>query len=130
MATPVQPAPPRVRRRWWWTRGWQDLLWVLGAMSTRAVWFTFVHVLLFLAVYLLGNFQQFLDASLIMLLRMFEVAAALTVLLGAYAIAYLIARKVVAGRLAVGQLIAVAVATGLSGTLALLFKFLRAWFRL
>ena len=130
MVTPVQPAASRARRRWRWARGWRDLLWVLGAMSARAVWFTFVHALLFLAVYLLGNFQQFLDVSLIVLLRMFEVAAALTVLLGLYAIAYLVARKVVGGRLAVGQLVAVAVATGVSGTLALLFKFLRAWFRL
>ena len=129
MATPVQPTPSPARR-WRWIRDWRDLLQVLGTMSVRAVWFTFVHALLFLAMYLLGNFQQFLDESLIVLLRMFEMAAALTVLLGGCAIAYLIARKVVGGRLAVAQLVAVAVATSLSGTLALLFVFLRAWFRL
>ena len=130
MATPVQPSASRARRAWRSARGWRDLLWVMGAMSARAVWYTFIHALLFLAVYLLGNFQQFLDVSLIVLLRMFEVAAALTVLLGLYAIAYLIGRKLSGSRLAVGQLVAVAIATGSSASLVMLFKFLRAWFRL
>jgi hypothetical protein len=99
-------------------------------MSTRAVWYTFVNALMFLGFYLLGNFQQFLDSSQLVLLRLFEVAAALTGVFGAYAVIYLIVRAVAGAPLAVARLVATASASVAAVALALLFKLLRAWLRL
>jgi len=130
MTIDVQPTPLKPQSKAGQGRFWRELALSVGAISSRAVWFTFVHALMFLAFYLLGNFQQFLDSSQLVLLRLFEVAAAFTGAFGAYAVIYLIARTLAGSRLPVTRLVATASATVVSVALVLLFKLSQAWFRL
>ena len=102
----------------------------LGEISGRILWFSFVHLLLFLALYLLGNVQEFLDQTQLVLLRLLELAAVVAAGAGVYRLGYTLARVVNTGLVHIAQLIAITLATLFSAAMVVVSLFLLIWFQL
>ena len=102
----------------------------LGELSGRVLWFFVIHLLLFIALYLLGNAQQFLDQTQLMLLRLMELAAIVAAGAGVYRLGYGIVRAFANGAVSVVRLFATLLATAFSVAMALASMFLLIWFQL
>jgi phage-related holin len=100
----------------------ETLYWLAG----RTAVFCFVLSLLALALYLLGNFQDFLDATQVLLLTLLRLAA-LGEILSALTYA---AVSFAVGRPRVSRLIFCFVSVACSAALLLVTGFLSAWFQL
>ena len=64
----------------------------LGELSGRVFWYAFVHLALFIALYLLGNVQEFLDQTQLLLLRLMQLAAIVASGSGVYRLGHGIVR--------------------------------------
>ena len=102
----------------------------LGGLSGRILWYSFIHLLLFIALYLLGNAQEFLDRTQLTLLRLMELAAIVAAGAGVYRLGYGIVRAFTAGSVSVVGLFATLLATAFSAGMALASMFLLIWFQL
>ena len=100
---------------------------LLQRLSGKAILFFFFHSLLFLGLFFIGNYQEFLEANQLMLLGLFEISAAITLTSGLYYLSVSILNGLIGQRISVLRL---------SGTLAIMvicagvliaFKFLNAW---
>jgi hypothetical protein len=100
----------------------ESLYWLAG----RTAVFCFVLSLLSLALYLLGNFQDFLDSTQVLLLSLLR----LSLLAGILAALCFAAVSVAAGRPRAGRLILCFLMVVYSGALLLAAGFLSAWFQL
>jgi hypothetical protein len=101
-----------------------SLFWLIG----RAVVFFFVLAALLFALYLLGNFQEFLDSTQALLLRLLRPALLAEVLLALLYIVLLLVRA--RRRLLVGRLVLSFLSAVLCAGLLLATGFLSAWFQL
>jgi hypothetical protein len=101
-----------------------SLFWLIG----RAVVFFFVLALLLFALYLLGNFQEFLDSTQALLLRLLRPALLAEVLVALLYIVLLLVRA--RRRLLVGRLVLSFLSAVLCAGLLLATGFLSAWFQL
>jgi hypothetical protein len=101
-----------------------SLFWLIG----RAVVFFFVLAALLFALYLLGNFQEFLDSTQALLLRLLRPALLAEVLLALLYVVLLLVRA--RRRLLVGRLVLSFLSAVLCAGLLLATGFLSAWFQL
>lgn len=102
----------------------------LGELSGRAFWYCFTHLLLFLVLYLLGNLQEFLDGTQLVLLRLTELAAVVTTGIGLYRLVYTLLRALATAVLPLVQLGATLLATVAAAAILLVSTFLLTWFQL
>ena len=102
----------------------------LGELSGRVLWYSFLHLLLLAALYLLGNVQEFLERTQVLLLRLMEVAAIAAAGSGVYRIAYCLVRALATRSLRVLPLLATALATAFAAALLVASMFLLIWFQL
>jgi hypothetical protein len=102
----------------------------LGELSGRVLWFFVIHLLLFIALYLLGNAQQFLDQTQLMLLRLMELAAIVAAGTGVYRVGYGLVRVFAGGSPALLRLFATLLATVFSAAMVLASMYLLIWFQL
>ena len=104
------------------------LLTTLYRIVSRGLVFFFILSLLTLSLYLLGNFQEFLDSSQIFLLRLLEINLLFEVFLGLFYIFLVFVMK------KQKQLFVKLILSFLSVVfcffLLLTFKFLSAWFQI
>ncbi len=113
-----------------WRVDLQQMGTVLGELSGRAFWYCFTHMSLFLALYLLGNLQEFLDGTQLVLLRLTELAAVATTAAGVYRMAYTLFRALTTELVPLVQFVATVVATLAAAVVLLLSTFLLTWFQL
>jgi len=102
----------------------QSLYWLVG----RAVVFFFVLSVLVFALYLLGNFQEFLDSTQVLLLTLLRPALLAEVLLAVLYMVLVLLR--VRQGLRWGRLVLSFLAVVFSAGLLLATGFLTAWFQL
>ena len=105
----------------------------LYRLVSRGVIFFFILSLLLLYLYLLGNFQEFLDSSQIFLLGLLEISLLLEAFLGLFYIILIFLmrhRKIGQHRHLLVKLILSFVSVIFCYTLLLFFKFLSSWFQL
>ena len=102
----------------------------LGELSGRILWYSFLHLALLSALYLLGNVQGFLDQTQLLLLRLMEIAAIAAAGSGVYRVGYCLIRALTSGAVRVLQLAATALATVVAVGLLLASMFLLIWFQL
>jgi hypothetical protein len=100
----------------------ESLYWLAGRLAI----FCFVFSALVLALYLLGNFQEFLDATQVLLLALLR-PALLAAILSALTYA---AVSFAVGRPRAGRLILCFFSIAFSSALLLVTGFLSAWFQL
>lgn len=100
----------------------ESLYWLTGRMAV----FCFVQSALALVLYLLGNFQEFLDATQILLLTLLR----LTLLAGILSALTYAAVSFAVGRPRAGRLVLCFLSIAYSGALLLVTGFLSAWFQL
>jgi hypothetical protein len=100
----------------------------LYSLISRAAVFFFVLALIVLSLYLLGNFQEFLDTTQIFLLNLLELCLLMEVWVGAVHILLLFVVHETKHRLL--RLVLGFTAVVLSYALLLAFKFLSAWFQM
>ncbi len=100
----------------------ESLYWLAG----RTAVFCFLLSLLTLALYLLGNFQEFLDSTQVLLLILLRLALIAGIL---SALTYAVVSLVV-GRPRAGRLILCFLSVVYSAALLLVTGFLSAWFQL
>ena len=100
----------------------ESLYWLAG----RAAVFCFVLSLLVLALYLLGNFQEFLDATQILLLTLLRLA----LLAGILSALTYAAVSFAVGRPRASRLILCFLSVAYNAALLLVTGFLSAWFQL
>jgi len=100
----------------------ESLYWLTGRMAV----FCFVQSALALVLYLLGNFQEFLDATQILLLTLLR----LTLLAGILSALTYAAVSFAVGRPRAGRLVLCFFSIAYSGALLLFTGFLSAWFQL
>jgi hypothetical protein len=100
----------------------ESLYWLTGRMAV----FCFVLSALVLALYLLGNFQEFLDATQVLLLTLLR----LTLLAGILSALTYAAVSFAVGRPRAGRLVLCFLSIAYSGALLLVTGFLSAWFQL
>lgn len=102
----------------------------LPTLLARVCAFLFVFALLVLSLFLVGNFQSFLDGTLVMLLGIFEVTSMLFVVTALFfcLTAALLAAQ---GRLPwrVGSMIVALAAAGVLFGLHWIFNFLLVWLK-
>jgi hypothetical protein len=110
------------------SRGRVFLLSSLYWLISRAVLFLFIFSLLLFALYLLGNFQQFLDSSQIMLLQILKICLLAEFFWGALyvALVFLLRRQ---RRLAL-KVVLCLLSMLFCGALLLLLSFLSAWLKI
>jgi len=110
------------------SRGSVFLLSALYWLVARAVVFFFIFSLLLFLLYLLGNFQEFLDSTQILLIRLLKSSLLTEVFFGSlYLLLVFILRR---QRRYVGRVILCCLATLTCFALLLTFSFLSAWFQL
>jgi len=102
----------------------------LGELSGRVFWYCFIHLVLFLALYLLGNVQEFLDQTQLTLLRLMQLAAIIASGTGVYRLGYGIVRVFAGGAPALLRLFATLLATLFSAAMVLASMYLLIWFQL
>ena len=102
----------------------------LGELSGRVFWYSFVHLALFIALYLLGNVQEFLDQTQLMLLRLMQLAAIVASGSGVYRLGYGIVRVFTGASPALLRLFATLLATVFSAAMVLASMYLLIWFQL
>ena len=102
----------------------------LGELSGRILWYSFLHLALLSALYLLGNVQGFLDQTQLLLLRLMEIAAIAAGGSGVYRVGYCLVRALTGGAPGALQLAATALATVIAIALLLASIFLLIWFQL
>ncbi len=107
-----------------------SILELLARLAGKGVAFFFILSLLLLCMYLLGNFQDFLDSSQLFLLRGLEVALLLEVAFSALYLAALLAQALSAGRFRFLRVSLSSLALLFGFGLLLGLKFLAAWFQL
>jgi hypothetical protein len=100
----------------------ESLYWLTGRMAV----FCFVQSALALVLYLLGNFQEFLDATQILLLTLLR----LTLLAGILSALTYAAVSFAVRRPRAGRLVLCFLSIAYSGALLLVTGFLSAWFQL
>ena len=102
----------------------------LGELSGRVFWYAFVHLTLFIALYLLGNAQEFLDQTQLMLLRLMQLAAIIAAGSGVYRLGYGTVRVFTGAPPAPVRLFATLLATVFSAAMVLASTYLLIWFQL
>ncbi len=95
-------------------------------LAARTAVFCFVLSQLALALYLLGNFQEFLDSTQVLLLALLR----LTLIAGILAALVFAVVSIVVGRPRAGRLILCFLSIVYSGALLLVTGFLSAWLQL
>lgn len=100
----------------------------LYSLISRATVFFLVLALIILALYFLGNFQEFLDTTQIFLLHLLELCLLVEVVSGLFHILLLFLVPETRHRLL--RLVLSFTAVMISYALLLLFKFLSAWFQM
>jgi hypothetical protein len=100
----------------------------LYSLISRATVFFFVLAMIVLALYFLGNFQEFMDATQIFLLQLLELCLLAAVGAGAFHILLLFLVPETKHRLL--RLVLSFAGLIVSYALLLAFKFLSAWFQL
>jgi hypothetical protein len=115
---------PPLRR----SRGQIFLLSSLYWLVARAVVFFFIFSLLLFLLYLLGNFQEFLDSTQIFLIKLLKISLLTEVFLGVlYILLVFVLRR---QRRHYLKLIFCSLSVVISYLLLLAFSFLSAWFQL
>ena len=94
----------------------------------RSLVFFFVVSLLLLGLYLLGNFQDFLDTSQLFLLKSLEISLLIEVVLSLFYIIFILFSTVSTGKLDLLRLILAFFSLSFCFALLLALKFLSAWF--
>ena len=109
-------------------RGRIFLLSSLYWLVSRTVVFFFIFSLLLFLLYLLGNFQDFLDSSQIFLIHLLKVSLLAEVFTGLLylTMVFLLRRQ----RRLLGKVILCSLSVASSFVLLLAFSFLTAWFQL
>ena len=102
----------------------------LGEISGRILWYSVLHLVLLSVLYLLGNVQQFLDQTQLLLLRLMEFAAIAASGSGLYRSVFCLIRAFTAGVAGVLQLLVTALATAFAAAVLLASMFLLIWFQL
>ena len=102
----------------------------LGELSGRVFWYSFIHMVLFIALYLLGNAQEFLDQTQLMLLRLMQLAAIIASGAGVYRLGFGIVRVFAGGSPSLLRLCATLLATVFSAAMVLASTYLLIWFQL
>lgn len=102
----------------------------LGELSGRVLWYSFLHLLLLAALYLLGNVQEFLERTQVLLLRLMEITAIAATGAGVYRIVYCLVRALTTRSLRVPLLFVTVLATAFAAALLLASMFLLIWFQL
>lgn len=102
----------------------------LGELSGRVLWYACIHLLIFIALYLLGNVQEFLDRTQLLLLRLTQLAAIVAAGAGTYRLGYGIVRAIATGSPALLRLCATLLATLFAAGMALASMYLLIWFQL
>ena len=102
----------------------------LGELSGRILWYAFTHLLLFIALYLIGNVQEFLDQTQIMLLRLMQFAASVATGAGVYRLGYGVVRAFATVSLPALRLFATLLAALFSAGMVLASMYLLIWFQL
>lgn len=102
----------------------------LGELSGRVLWYAFIHLLVVIALYLLGNVQEFLDRTQLLLLRLMQLSAIAAAGAGTYRFGYGIVRAMATRSLAPLRLFATLLATLFAAAMALASMFLLIWFQL
>jgi len=100
----------------------ESLYWLAGRMAV----FCFVLSALALVLYLLGNFQEFLEATQVLLLTLLRLA----LLAGMLSALTYAAVSFALGRPRAGRLVLCFLSIAYSGALLLVTGFLSAWFQL
>lgn len=109
-------------------RGRIFLLSSLYWLVSRTVVFFFIFSLLLFLLYLLGNFQEFLDSTQIFLIQLLKVSLLAEVFVGLlYLLMVFLLRR---QRRFLGKVILCSLAVVASFVLLLAFSFLTAWFQL
>ena len=109
-------------------RGRIFLLSSLYWLVSRTVVFFFIFSLLLFLLYLLGNFQEFLDSTQIFLIQLLKVSLLAEVFVGLlYLLMVFLLRR---QRRFLGKVILCCLAVVASFVLLLAFSFLTAWFQL
>jgi hypothetical protein len=110
------------------SRGQIFLLSSLYWLVARAVVFFFIFSLLLFLLYLLGNFQEFLDSTQIFLIKLLKISLLTEVFLGVlYILLVFVLRR---QRRHYLKLIFCSLSVVISYLLLLAFSFLSAWFQL
>lgn len=102
----------------------------LGGLSGHVFWYSFIHMVLFIALYLLGNVQEFLDQTQLLLLRLMQLAAIVAAGTGVYRVGYGLVRVFAGGSPALLRLFATLLATVFSAAMVLASMYLLIWFQL
>ena len=105
-------------------RSWPFFLIEKGAQ------FLFFFSVILVGVYLLGNFQEFLDESQVMLLRGLEQATLLGALLSLYGIVIFFYSGLRWGRFQMGKILLYVLLFIIDGSLLVLTRFFSVWFRI
>jgi hypothetical protein len=109
-------------------RGRVFLLTSLYWLVSRTVVFFFIFSLLLFLLYLLGNFQEFLDSTQIFLIQLLKVSLLAEVFVGLlYLVMVFLLRR---QRRFIGKVILCSLSVVTSFMLLLAFSFLTAWFQL
>lgn len=113
-----------------WRLDLRGMVKALGEISGRVLWYSFIHLLIFVALYLLGNVQEFLDRTQLLLLRLMQFAAGAAAGAGTYRLGYGIARACATGSLPLLRLLATLLATLFAAGMVLASMYLLIWFQL
>ena len=97
-------------------------------ITGRSLIFFFVVSLLLLGLYMLGNFQDFLDTSQLFLLQSLEFSLLTEVVLSTFYIIFVLFYAVSTGKLDLLRLILTFLSLIFCFALLLVLKFLSAWF--
>lgn len=102
----------------------------LGELSGRILWYSIIHLLIVILLYLLGNAQEFLDRTQLLLLRLMQLTAIAAAGAGTYRLGYGVVRAAATGSLAPLRLLATLLATLFAAAMALASMYLLIWFQL
>jgi len=97
-------------------------------VTGRSLIFFLVVSLLLLGLYMLGNFQDFLDTSQLFLLKSLEFSLLIEVVLSLFYIIFILFYAVSTGKLRLLRLILAFLSLSFCFVLLLALKFLSAWF--
>ena len=101
----------------------------LSSLTGRAVVFFFLLSALFFFFYLIGNYQDFLDSTQLLLLSLLRLSLALELGSGAYLAIFLVRRTIHERRPFVVRWILLLVSMACSVALLVALQYIRAWLR-
>lgn len=112
-----------------WRFDLRGMLAALGHLTGRVMWYSFVQLLFLIGFYFLGNTQEFLDSTQLILLRLMELSAIIATGSGAYYFIYSLIRFVIHDRTTVVSVVLNLAIVGFSAAMVLSSMFLLVWFQ-